>query len=146
MSTKMSEAERNAFLAEPRSAILSISQKGQGPLAMPVWYDQAPNGELYFLTQSSSRKGKLLFVGKRISLSVQRDNSPYAYVTAEGPITTIEPYTLEGDLQPMASRYLGTEGGAAYVEGARESHDAKTSVKVSVRPERWLTVDYAKAP
>lgn len=146
MTTKMSEAERKAFLAEPRSAILSISQKGRGPLAVPVWFDQTADGELYFLTQSSSRKGKLLFVGKRISLCVHRDSSPYAYVTAEGPITTIEPYTLEGDLLPMATRYLGAEGGAAYVEGSRADHAEEASVKISVRPERWLTVDYAKEP
>ena len=146
MSTKMTEAERDAFLAEPHVGILSISQKGRGPMAVPVWYDYAPGGEVWFLTQTSSRKGKLLFAGKRISLCAQRDSSPYAYVTVEGPISTIEPYTLEDDLLPMASRYLGAEGGAAYVEGARESHAKGSSVKVSFRPERWLTVDYAKAP
>ena len=146
MPTKMSEAEREAFLAEPHVGILSISQKGRGPMGVPVWYDYAPGGELWFLTQNSSLKGKLLAVGKRISLCAQRESSPYAYVTVEGPVTAIEPYTVEGDLLPMASRYLGAEGGAAYAEGARANYAAGTSVKVSVRPERWLTVDYAKAP
>lgn len=144
MPTKMTEAERQAFLAEPHVGILSISNNDRGPMAVPVWYDYAPGGEVWFLTQNTSRKGKLLAVGKRISLCAQRDRSPYAYVTVEGPVTAIEPYTLEGDLQPMASRYLGADEGAAYAEGARETHAEGTPVKVSFRPELWLTVDYAK--
>ena len=81
-------------------------------------------------------------VGTRITLTAQRHKSPYAYVSAEGPITGIHPYTLDGDLLPMATRYLGDEGGQAYVDGARTSFNPETSVRITMRPERFLSANY----
>jgi hypothetical protein len=43
----------------------------------------------------------------------------------------------------MAQRYLGEELGAAYVEGTR-TEDAADEVVVRIRPERWLSADFAK--
>jgi hypothetical protein len=40
----------------------------------------------------------------------------------------------------MATRYLGDEMGAAYTE-ANAGND---SLRVGIRVDRWLTVDYAK--
>ena len=142
--TQMTKSEREVFLAEARVGILSLPQNDRGPLASPVWYDYIPGGELWFLTQKTSRKGGLMSVGGRVSLCVQKETAPYAYVSVEGPVLSIESYSLTDDLQPMASRYLGAEGGAAYAAGMREKHAAGGSVKVTVRPENWLTVDYAK--
>jgi hypothetical protein len=47
----------------------------------------------------------------------------------------------EADLRPMARRYLGEEMGDAYT-AANAGND---SVRLAIRPDRWLTVDYAKA-
>jgi len=44
------------------------------------------------------------------------------------------------DTRLMARRYLGTEMGDAYTNANAGSE----SVRVSIRPGRWLTVDYAK--
>lgn len=59
----------------------------------------------------------------------------------EGPIVAVEAADLERDRRPVARRYLGTEVGDAYVESTR---DVVGNVLVRMRPERWLTVDYAK--
>ena len=144
MSLAMSKQERERFLMTPRVAIVSIAEAGRGPLAVPVWYDYTPGGELWFLTQRDSRKGRLLEIVERLSLTVQDDQPPYSYVAVEGPIVAIEPYEIDRDLRPMAVRYRGTEAGAAYAEGMRAAHVPGNSIKVRMRPERWFTADYGK--
>jgi hypothetical protein len=61
----------------------------------------------------------------------------------EGPIVAVEEADLERDRRPLAHRYLGTELGDRYIEDTR---DGVGIVLVRMRPERWLTVDYAKHP
>ncbi len=142
MSRTMTKQQRERFLEAPRVAIVSIAEVGRGPLAVPVWYDYAPGGALWFLTRRSSRKGRLLAAGERLSLCVQVDQRPYSYVSVEGPIIAIEGYEIDRDLRPMATRYLGAEAGAGYAEEMRQSHDPGNSIKVTMRPERWFTADY----
>ena len=144
MAFNMSKAEREAFLMEARVGVLAIPDGERGPLSSPVWYDYEPDGELWFLTQSTARKGQLLAVGGRVSLLVQTDSSPYSYVSVEGPVSNIVPSDLLADLQPMAQRYLGERGGKDYAAGLTESYAKGNAIKVFIRPERWLTVDYAK--
>lgn len=143
MSLAMTTAEREAFLADVHVGVLSIPDGDRGPLAAPIWYD-VQDGNIVVLTQSTSRKGRLLTAGRRVTLTAQRETAPYAYVSVEGPVTAIEPYDLDGDLLAMAIRYLGPDQGRAYVEGSRPTWNSQTSIKVTVAPARWLTVDYAK--
>ncbi len=42
----MTRAEAEAFLAEPRVAVLSVTEPGRGPLASPLWYRYAPAATL----------------------------------------------------------------------------------------------------
>ncbi len=141
MSTRMTEAEKQQFLADVHVGVLGIAQPGHGPLTVPVWYDYTPGGELWFLTGPQSRKGKLLKQGIRISLCAQTEAPPYKYVSVEGPIVFIGPSDKEKLGRPMARRYLGQQGGDAYTDAGGDDG----SVIVRVRPERWLAVDYAKA-
>jgi len=141
MSRTMTKDERQDFLAEARIGILSVADGERGPLASPVWYEYDQGGDLWFLTQSDSRKGRLLLEGGRASLCVQHTEPPYKYVSVEGPIVGIEAYDVERDLLPMAQRYLGAEGGRAYADGMVEKAAKGNSIKVHIRPEHWLTVD-----
>jgi hypothetical protein len=43
----------------------------------------------------------------------------------------------------MAHRYLGRELGDGYIESTRGDGEVH-NILVKLRPERWLTVDYAK--
>ena len=81
MSQTMTKAEREAFLAEPRVAVQALGERGRGPLAVPIWYIYELGGEVVFLTPKSSRKGQLMTEGRRISLCVQSEESPYRYVS-----------------------------------------------------------------
>lgn len=141
MSLQMSNAEREAFLADLHVGVISIEDPGRGPLTAPIWYDYEPGGELWILTGPGSRKGKLLREGSRFSLCAQTEQPPYKYVSVEGPVVSISTPALEKHTRPMARRYLGTELGDQYVA---QTDANQGSVLVRMRPERWLTVDYSK--
>ncbi len=143
MALKMSQEEREAFLAALHVGVISIEEPGRGPLTVPIWYDYRPGGELWIITGRNSRKGRLLQNAKRISLCAQTEQPPYKYVSVEGPITAIEASKLASDERPMAHRYLGPELGDRYIEqtGGAERGD---TIVVRIVPERWLTVDYSK--
>jgi nitroimidazol reductase NimA-like FMN-containing flavoprotein (pyridoxamine 5'-phosphate oxidase superfamily) len=144
MSLAMTRPERESFLAGVHVGIISLSQEGRGPLTVPIWYGYQPGGELWFVTERDSRKGKLLSSGTRLSLCAQTESLPYKYVSVEGPITSIDPADVERDTRPLAHRYLGTELGDRYVEQTQSGDAGAESVVVRMRAERWLSVDYAK--
>src|SRR5438034_6052440 len=137
----MTTQERESFLADLDVGVISIAEEGRGPLTVPIWYFYEPGGEIWFTTARASRKGKLLERGVRFSLCAQAETPPYKYVSVEGPIVAIETADLERDRRPLARRYFGTELGDSYIESTR---DLVGNVLVRMRPERWLTVDYAK--
>ena len=143
MSLAMTKQEREAFLASLHIAIISIPEEGRGPLTVPIWYLYEPGGELRVVTGRASRKAQLLQHAGRFSVCVQTETMPYKYVSVEGPVVGIGPVDLERDRRPLAHRYLGAQRGDRYIETTRLEYEA--SVVVRMLPERWLTVDYAKA-
>ncbi len=142
--TAMTKKERESFLADLHVGVLSIPENGRGPLTAPVWYTYDPGGEVRFTTERSSRKGKLLARGKRVSFVVQMETPPYKYVSVEGPVTLVETADIERDVRPLAHRYLGKEIGDGYIDSFRGMYERGETILVKIRPERWLTVDYAK--
>lgn len=141
MTLTMTRVEREAFLADVHVAVISVADDGHGPLVVPIWYSYEPGGEVRIITGRTSRKAKLLERACRFSLCVQTEAPPYKYVSVEGPIVSIESADLERHRRPLARRYLGIELGDRYIESTR---DMVGNVLVCMRPERWLTVDYAK--
>jgi nitroimidazol reductase NimA-like FMN-containing flavoprotein (pyridoxamine 5'-phosphate oxidase superfamily) len=141
MPPAMTKEEREAFLADLHVGVISIAEEGRGPLTVPIWYSYEPGGEIRIITARSSRKGKLLEQASRFSLCAQAETPPYRYVSVEGPIVAIEGADLERDRRPLAYRYFGAQLGDSYIENTR---DLVGNVLIRMRPERWLTVDYAK--
>lgn len=137
----MTMDERQAFLADLHVGVIAINEEGRAPLAVPVWYSYEPGGEVSVLMQSDSRKALGIDAAGRFSLCAQTEAPPYRYVTVEGPVASTETYGAD-DLLSMATRYLGTEGGQAYMAGTR---DYANAVRISMTPEHWLSVDYSKA-
>src|SRR5262249_10342796 len=103
MSYAMTRAEREAFLAETRVGVLSVSDDGRGPVIAPVWYHYEPGGMVRVVTGRNSQKGRLLRAAGRMSLCVQTETAPYQYVTVEGRVTLSEP-DYERDVRAMALR------------------------------------------
>lgn len=135
----MTQAEREKFLAELHVGVLSIERADGPPLTVPIWYIYEPGGELWFLTEPDSLKGRLLHTCMRFSLCAQSESLPYKYVSVEGT-ATISAADKELHSRPMAHRYLGVKEGDKYTERDSDS----TSVRVSTIPERWFSVDYSK--
>ena len=144
MSLTMTKEEREAFLAEVHVAIISIPESGRGPLTLPVWYAFVPVGEFHIWTGGNSRKARLLRKAGRFSLCVQQETPPYKYVSAEGPVLSIEPIQLERDLRPLVNRYLGAEEGNKFIESLGGESAGTGDILVRMKPERWLSEDYSK--
>ena len=144
MSIAMSKDEREPFLAGLHTGLLSIPDEERGPLTCPIWYVYEPGGEVVIITPSDSRKGRLLAPGRRVSFCAQQEELPPRYVSIEGPVISIEPASVEDDVRPLTHRYLGAEIGDRYIEATRGGGEARSEVVVRIRPERWLSADFAK--
>jgi len=133
----MTVEERESFLAAARVGVLSVDEPGRGPHALPVWY-LYEDGDLLIGIEGSSRKATLLRAAGRASLTVQTETAPYQYVSVEGTVV-LEP-AMHDELV-LATRYLGAEVGAWYVE-----HNPRPVNALTVRlcPEHWRTFDFAK--
>lgn len=144
MSTTMTQQEKEAFLAAVHVGVLSIPREAQAPLTVPVWYGYEAGGEIWFITGRDSHKGRLLSLGRCVSLCVQDEQPPYKYVTVEGTVSAVKPFEVERDVRPLAHRYLGRERGDQYVATTGFDEVREDHILVCVRPQRWLAVDYAK--
>jgi uncharacterized protein len=134
------EPEREQFLAAVHVAVLSVATGNERPPAsVPIWYDYEPGGNIRISTGAHSRKAKLIEQAGAVTLVVQHEQPPYQYVVVEGTVVdTVRP--TPSDLQEQtAIRYLGDEGGRAFVK----SMEGLESVLFVIRPDRWLTADYS---
>ena len=134
----MSKQERDDFLAALHIGVLAVQRPDGPPLVTPVWYRYAPGGAVEFNTESASEKAQLLERSGHASLCVQREELPYAYVTVDGPVEIDS--TDRATRVDIATRYLGTEMGPAYVNGGPDTDD----IVVRLRPARWRTSDFSK--
>ncbi|MFI5584854.1 pyridoxamine 5'-phosphate oxidase family protein [Amycolatopsis sp. NPDC051758] len=141
MSFVMTAAERESFLSGVHVGVLAVERAGRAPLAVPVWYDYEPGGELLIWMERETVKDRAITAAGRLSLAVQDENPPYKYVTVEGPvIANDKPPTREQALR-IAGRYWPTDQATAYVDSAL----GERSVLVRVKPEKWLSNDQSKS-
>ena len=137
--SSLSVRDRESFLAEPHVAALSVSAgQGRGPFTVPIWYQYAPGGEAWVLTEAGSRKARLIEPAGRFTLLVQRVMPTTRYVSVEGPVTRVVPETDEL-LREITERYLPPDEVPAYLEFAEA--ELGEQVAIYLRPERWLTAD-----
>ena len=134
------EPERQEFVAAKHVAVLSVAATdGRPPASVPIWYDYTPGGNIRINTGASSRKARLIERAGAVTLVVQREEPPYQYVVVEGTVidtTTPAPLVVR---ETIAIRYLGEEGGRAFVRGL----DSQDSVLFTIRPDHWLTADFS---
>jgi nitroimidazol reductase NimA-like FMN-containing flavoprotein (pyridoxamine 5'-phosphate oxidase superfamily) len=142
-ATTMTKGEREAFLAATRVGVISVADPGRGPLTVPVWYHYEPGGVVRFVTGGASKKAALMRASGRLTLLVQTETPPYKYASVEGPVRIAGAPDFARDVRATALRYLGEAMGEMYL--AATAAEREGSVLVELVPERWLTVDYAKA-
>lgn len=147
MPKPLSRAEREEFLAGLHVGVVSMVDGDRGPLTSPVWYTYRTGGDIVFCTRKDTRKARLLAPGTRLAFLVQVEGdiakgSLPKYASVEGPVVKLEPADLDRDLRPIVHRYLGREIGDGYLKATR-GDTADDEIVVHIRPERWLTRDFA---
>jgi uncharacterized protein len=113
MARKLTEEERQAFLAEPHIGVLSVaSNDSHPPLTVPVWYHYAPGGNITFFTGTQGRQARkigLLQKAGVLSFLVQKEDFPYKYVSVEcSVVKTDQPPSAE-QMVTIVRRYLPEE-------------------------------------
>ena len=137
---KFSEAERQQFLADKHVAVLSVdATDGRPPASAPIWYDYTPGGNIRISTGPATRKARLIEQSGAVTLVVQREEPPYQYVVVEGTVVETTTPTPADAQEEIAVRYLGEEGGRAFVRQL----EGQETVLLTIRPDRWLTADFS---
>lgn len=147
MPRPLTEQESQQFLAEPHVGLLSVTgESGRPPLAMPIWYSYQPGGAISFFTGTQGRKARKIELIQKagvLSLSIQRAEFPYKYVTVEGTVVKADQPPSAEQMLPIVRRYLPEEAAQAFV-AAELARAATTLVLYTVRPDRWLTADFSE--
>ncbi|UQS22499.1 pyridoxamine 5'-phosphate oxidase family protein [Amycolatopsis thermalba] len=141
MSFVMTPAERESFLAGVHVAVLAVERDGRAPLAVPIWYDYRPGGEVLLWMDRGSVKDRLVRKAGRLTLTVQDESWPYKYVSVEGSVVISDEPPTRAEALGIASRYLPEPDARSYVDGAL----GENSLLVRVRPEKWLSNDQSKS-
>jgi uncharacterized protein len=146
MPRPMTEQERQEFLAELHIAVLSVaSDNDRPPLTIPVWYGYQPGGNISFFTGTMGRKARktrLIQKAGVLSLSVQREEFPYKYVTVEGTVVQTDRPPSAEQMLAIVRRYLPEEQAQGFVT-AELKHPGTELVLFTIRPDRWLSADFA---
>ncbi len=149
MPSKMTDAERDAFMLKPHLGYLGIGRAAKGPLMAPIWYSYDPTVGIQINMGATSAKAKRLRVEGRASmLVVEAANGTYSSVLVEGPVVvrTLGADT-ESSMLAMSSRYLGLKGGKRYTDDFMQKlalndfpdGHGDTEIVVTITPETWRT-------
>ena len=130
----MSAAEIDAFLAEPRNAIVATLNPDGFPQLTPIWFHWE-DGTVYFSTTAPRLKTKNLERDGRVSLCIDEPGDPdQRTVVLRGDAVTIEPGL--GTVTEKIARKYGGENWQTSFEHIANTPDR---VVVSYKPTRILT-------
>lgn len=122
--------EIRAFLMEgTRTAKLAVVREDGSPLVTPVWFLVDGDGTIVFTTGKRTVKGRALERDPRVSICVEDDRPPFAFVRVDGVVELSEdPAELRGCAIRIAERYMGTERAQEF--GERNSVPGEIVVRV----------------
>jgi nitroimidazol reductase NimA-like FMN-containing flavoprotein (pyridoxamine 5'-phosphate oxidase superfamily) len=144
MPKPLSEQEQQQFLADRHVAVISVGREGgKPPLSTPIWYGYQPGGDVTFFTGAGASKLKAIQRAGVISLTVQREEPPYKFVTVAARLVRIDSPPTFDQIFAIAKRYLPEDAarGMASADAATRGYEP---VVVTLRPERWQSADYSE--
>ena len=137
MVQHMQREEWHSFLSEgTRTAKVATTRNNGRPHVAPVWF-VLDGDDVIFQTSTSSVKGKALRRDGYVSLCVDDERPPFAFVLVEGRAEVSE--NLEAQLPwatVIAGRYMGEELAQEY--GVRNTVEG--ALLIRVRPERVVAM------
>jgi PPOX class probable F420-dependent enzyme len=115
---RLDDGEIRAFLtAGMRTGKLAVVRLDGSPMVVPIWFAVDDDGSLLFTTWRDTIKGKAVRRDGRVSLCVDEEQPPFAYVRVDGTATIEEdPELLRTWATRIAARYMGADRAAEYGE------------------------------
>jgi PPOX class probable F420-dependent enzyme len=111
--TNLTTEDLDGFLAEPHVAVLATLRRDGSVLLSPVWHEWRDGG-FDVWTGSNDVKVRHLRRDPRASILVAESQHPLRGIEVRGVAQIVEDDAVETAVR-IASRYLGSEKGAAYV-------------------------------
>ena len=135
--SSITDPQVRAFLTEgTRTGKLSFLSPSGHPLVTPVWF-VLEGDTLVFNTGRDTAKGRYLARDSRVSLCVDLEAPPYAFVQVQGDAELSEDLDeLVRTATMIAARYVGAEQAEEF--GKRNGVPGELVVRV--RPTKVLTV------
>ena len=133
----LSHPEVRDFLQRgTRTGKLSYLAASGRPLVAPIWF-VVEDGSIVFNTGKDTAKGRSLARDPRVSLCVDLEEPPYAFIQIQGQADLSEdPAELLRTATALAARYMGHERAAEY--GKRNAVPGELIVRL--RPTKVIAV------
>jgi PPOX class probable F420-dependent enzyme len=133
----ITDPQVRAFLTEgTRTGKLSFLSPSGRPLVTPVWF-VLEGDTLVFNTGQDTAKGRALARDPRVSLCVDLEQPPYAFVQVQGEAELSDGLDeLVRTATTIAARYMGPE----QAEGFGKRNGVPGELVVRVRPTKVLAV------
>jgi PPOX class probable F420-dependent enzyme len=104
---RLSDEERDRFLADPTVGVLATRRSDGRPLLSPVWFDWR-EGRFWFVIGRDDVKHRHLTADPRISVCIFGQVPPYLGVEAWGQAVVVETGRIAHDrMRSIATRYIG---------------------------------------
>ena len=137
VAEQMDVAQVRAFLAHgTRTGKLAwVAPSGQ-PQVAPVWFvvdDEAPDVEVLFNTGAATAKGRAMRRDPRVSLVVDDETPPFAFVKLTGVVTLIEDLD---EVRRWATHIGGRYMGADRAEDLGARNGVPGELLVRLRPTK----------
>lgn len=124
--------DRDAFLQQPRTAVIATTGRDGRIHAVPVWY--LWDGQVFrVITERGSVKHRNAVRTGRATICVDEREGAYRYLTAEGTVAVQDPLPYEERLA-LHTLYRGAEAAKQVVD--RGGHEKM--VMLVLTPDRWL--------
>jgi PPOX class probable F420-dependent enzyme len=138
MAQEMTPEARRAFLTDgTRTAILATAGPDGRPHAVPVCF-VLDNDDVLVLTNEASAKGQAMRRDPRVTLVVDDETPPFAFVMIEGTAELSRDHDEIDQVAPrIGERYDGPDGVEDFVRFAHEA----LGLLVRVRPTKILALD-----
>lgn len=143
MAAEMTPQTRRAFLMSgTRTAILATTRPDGRPHAVPVCF-VLDDDDVLFLTNEVTAKGRDLQRDPRVTLVVDDETPPFAFVMVEGTAQVSGSAEDIDRIAPkIAERYEGPDGVEDFV---RFAHEALGTL-VRVKPTKIVALDRVGEP
>jgi PPOX class probable F420-dependent enzyme len=138
VAAEMTFEARRAFLTEgTRTAVLATTRHDGTPHAVPIAF-VLDDDDVLFLTNAESVKGRDLLRDPRVTLLVDDESPPFAFVMIEGTaVASRDVGNLEQVARRISQRYDASEGMEDFVRFARE----ELGMLVRVAPDRIVALE-----